>query len=81
MPPAAMPKYILGLDVGTTSIKAVLLDSASTTVVVSQTLPTISDINYSNDIKVRVNTTCTLMNLNYCVFSVCNAATLPHHAG
>lgn len=47
-----MPSYILGLDVGTTSIKAVLLESGSRSVAASQSLATASDIADSNGIKV-----------------------------
>lgn len=50
---AIMPSYILGLDVGTTSIKAVLLESGSRSVAASQSLATASDIADSNGIKVR----------------------------
>ncbi|KAK5859080.1 hypothetical protein PBY51_003171 [Eleginops maclovinus] len=39
-----MSAYILGLDVGTTSVKAVLLETVSRTVVATQSLPTASDI-------------------------------------
>ncbi|XP_061154664.1 sedoheptulokinase isoform X2 [Syngnathus typhle] len=52
-----MPPYILGLDVGTTSIKAVLLESESRSVAASQSLPTASDLADSNGIKVSARQT------------------------
>lgn len=48
---------ILGIDLGTTSIKVVLLDKRSRTVAASHTLPTTSEILNNSDIKVS-----TLMN-------------------
>lgn len=47
-----MSPYILGIDVGTTSIKAVLLERGSRAVVASQTLPTAADVADSSGIKV-----------------------------
>ncbi|KAM6907558.1 sedoheptulokinase [Xenentodon cancila] len=40
-----MPKFILGLDVGTTSVKAVLLSADSRNVAASHALPTVADIS------------------------------------
>ncbi|XP_077597181.1 sedoheptulokinase isoform X3 [Stigmatopora nigra] len=48
-----MNTYALGVDLGTTSIKAVLLECQSRTVIASQTLPTASDISDSNGIKAK----------------------------
>lgn len=47
-----MSTYTLGADLGTTSIKVVLLENTSRTVAASHTLPTASDIFDSSDIKV-----------------------------
>lgn len=46
--------YILGIDVGTTSVKVVLLETNSKTVCASQTLATESDITDSNGIRVSM---------------------------
>uniref|UniRef100_A0A4W4HMF1 Sedoheptulokinase n=2 Tax=Electrophorus electricus TaxID=8005 RepID=A0A4W4HMF1_ELEEL len=43
--PVSSAKFVLGLDLGTTSIKVVLLDSQSRTVVNSSSFPTNSEIN------------------------------------
>lgn len=51
-----MSPYILGIDVGTTSIKAVLLERGSRTVVASQTLPTTADVADNSQIKVSILT-------------------------
>lgn len=48
-----MSTYILGIDLGTTSIKAVLLDSGSRAVVASHSLQTASDIVDSSGIKAK----------------------------
>ena len=53
-PAAVMPSYILGLDVGTTSIKAILLDRDSRCVAATHSIPTTSDISDSSGIKVSV---------------------------
>ncbi|XP_060911838.1 sedoheptulokinase [Labrus mixtus] len=52
---AVMSAFILGLDVGTTSVKAVLLETDSRSVVESHALPTASDIsdNTNNGIKAK----------------------------
>lgn len=50
------PRYILGIDVGTTSVKAVLLETGSKTVAASHALPTTSDIIDNSDIKVSTFT-------------------------
>lgn len=47
-----MSPYILGIDVGTTSIKAVLLEKVSRAVVASQTLTTAADVVDNSGIKV-----------------------------
>lgn len=44
--------YILGIDLGTTSIKVALLEKTSATVTASHTLPTTSEILDNSDIKV-----------------------------
>ncbi|XP_049599596.1 sedoheptulokinase isoform X2 [Syngnathus scovelli] len=65
---AGMPPYILGLDVGTTSIKAVLLESESRSVAASQSLPTASDVADSNGIKAKEQDTGRILEtLNQCV--------------
>lgn len=50
-----MSTYILGIDVGTTSVKAVLLETGSRAVAASHALPTTSDIADMSRIKVSVN--------------------------
>ncbi|XP_077361258.1 sedoheptulokinase isoform X1 [Festucalex cinctus] len=63
-----MPIYILGLDVGTTSIKAVLLESESRSVAASQSLPTASDIADLNGIKAKEQDVVRILDtLNQCV--------------
>lgn len=47
-----MSSYILGLDVGTTSVKVVLLETASRAVAASHASPTASDIIDGRGIKV-----------------------------
>lgn len=47
-----MSSYVLGIDVGTTSVKVVLLETASRAVAASHALPTASDIIDSRGIKV-----------------------------
>lgn len=51
-----MSHYILGIDVGTTSIKAVLLERGSKALVASQTLPTAADVAGNSGIKVSILT-------------------------
>lgn len=51
-----MSQYILGIDVGTTSIKAVLLEKVSRAVVASQTLATAADVVDNSGIKVSTLT-------------------------
>uniref|UniRef100_H3CSZ0 Sedoheptulokinase n=1 Tax=Tetraodon nigroviridis TaxID=99883 RepID=H3CSZ0_TETNG len=46
-----MSTYILGIDLGTTSIKVVLLDKTSRTVAASHTVPTASEILDNSDLK------------------------------
>ncbi|XP_044226634.1 sedoheptulokinase isoform X2 [Thunnus albacares] len=63
-----MAAYILGLDVGTTSIKAVLLDSESRSVAASHSIPTTSDISDSSGIKAKEQDTVRIIDtLNRCV--------------
>ncbi|XP_051903864.1 sedoheptulokinase isoform X2 [Hippocampus zosterae] len=63
-----MHSYILGLDVGTTSIKAVLLESDSKSVAASQSLATASDIADTNGIKAKEQDTARILDtLNRCV--------------
>lgn len=59
-PPATMPAYILGIDLGTTSIKVALLEKTSRTVAASHILPTTAEILDDSDIKVS-----TLKSVNY----------------
>lgn len=47
-----MSTYILGIDVGTTSVKAVLLETGSRSVAATHTAPTTSDITDSDGVKV-----------------------------
>lgn len=47
-----MSAYILGVDVGTTSVKAVLLETGSRSVAATQALPTTSDIIDHSGLKV-----------------------------
>lgn len=51
-----MSPYILGIDVGTTSIKAILLEKGSRAVVASHTLPTEADVVDNSGIKVSTLT-------------------------
>ncbi|CAJ1064392.1 sedoheptulokinase [Xyrichtys novacula] len=48
-----MSTYILGIDVGTTSLKAVLLETDSRSVIETQALPTTSDIVDNSGTKVK----------------------------
>ncbi|XP_028278384.1 sedoheptulokinase [Parambassis ranga] len=50
---AGMSNFILGLDVGTTSVKAILLETGSRSVAASQSLPTASDLSDSSGIKAK----------------------------
>lgn len=62
---AIMSSYILGLDVGTTSVKAVLLETVSRSVAASHALPTVSDIIDCSGIKVGRNSfVLQLVNIN-----------------
>uniref|UniRef100_A0A3Q0RVE7 Sedoheptulokinase n=1 Tax=Amphilophus citrinellus TaxID=61819 RepID=A0A3Q0RVE7_AMPCI len=49
---SVMSDFILGLDVGTTSVKAVLLETGCRAVAASQALPTVSDLPDHSGIKV-----------------------------
>lgn len=51
-----MSNFILGLDVGTTSVKAVLLDRGCRAIAASQSLPTVSDLADDSGIKVSAFT-------------------------
>ncbi|XP_076025207.1 sedoheptulokinase [Genypterus blacodes] len=63
-----MTSYILGVDVGTTSVKAVLLETTSRTVEESHTLPTKSDINDDSSLKAKEqDTTRIIHTLNRCM--------------
>ncbi|XP_070774098.1 sedoheptulokinase isoform X2 [Enoplosus armatus] len=63
-----MSTYILGVDVGTTSVKAVLLETGSRSVAASQTLPTTSDIIDNSGIKAKEQDTGRIIGtLNRCI--------------
>lgn len=63
-----MSPYILGIDVGTTSIKAVLLEKVSRAVVASQTLTTAADVVDNSGIKAKEQQTSHIIDaLNRCV--------------
>ncbi|XP_068601040.1 sedoheptulokinase [Brachionichthys hirsutus] len=66
-----MSSYILGIDVGTTSVKAALLETGSRSVIASQTAPTTSDIIDSTGIKAKEQHTGRIIDtLNRCVGSL-----------
>ncbi|XP_040005507.1 sedoheptulokinase isoform X2 [Xiphias gladius] len=63
-----MSTYILGLDVGTTSVKAALLETDSRAVVVAHALPTASDIVDNSAIKAKEQDTGRIIDtVNRCV--------------
>ncbi|XP_057677710.1 sedoheptulokinase [Corythoichthys intestinalis] len=63
-----MHTFVLGVDLGTTSIKAVLLECQSRSIVASQTLPTASDIADCNGIKAKEQDTGRILDtLNRCI--------------
>lgn len=63
-----MSTYILGIDLGTTSIKAVLLESTSRAVVASHSLQTASEIVDSSGIKAKEQDTGRIIDiLNDCI--------------
>ncbi|KAK2828779.1 hypothetical protein Q5P01_019813 [Channa striata] len=63
-----MSSYVLGLDVGTTSVKAVLLETGSRTVAASHALPTASDRIDSCGIKAKEQDTGLIVDaLNRCI--------------
>lgn len=63
-----MSTYILGVDVGTTSVKAVLLKTGSREVAASHALPTTSDIIDSSGIKAKEQDTGRIIDtLNRCI--------------
>ncbi|XP_059206938.1 sedoheptulokinase [Centropristis striata] len=63
-----MSAYILGVDVGTTSVKAVLIETGSRSVAASHTLPTTSDIIDDRGIKAREQETGRIIDtLNRCI--------------
>ncbi|XP_026184189.1 sedoheptulokinase [Mastacembelus armatus] len=60
--------YILGLDVGTTSVKAVLLETGSRSVAASHSLPTASDIPDTGGVKAKEQDTGLIIDaVNRCV--------------
>lgn len=68
MAPVVMPNYILGLDMGTTSVKAVLLEIKSRTMAASCALPTMSDITDNSVIKAKEQDTGRIVDtLNQCI--------------
>ncbi|XP_051256477.1 sedoheptulokinase isoform X1 [Dicentrarchus labrax] len=63
-----MSAYILGIDVGTTSVKAVLLETGSRSVAATHTTPTTSDITDSDVVKAKEQDTGRIVDaLNRCV--------------
>nr|XP_040036055.1 sedoheptulokinase isoform X1 [Gasterosteus aculeatus aculeatus] len=63
-----MSTYILGVDVGTTSVKAVLLETGSRSVAASHALPTLSDITDHSGIKAKEQQTGRIIDtLNRCI--------------
>ncbi|KAG8008261.1 Sedoheptulokinase [Nibea albiflora] len=63
-----MSTYILGIDVGTTSVKAVLLETGSKAVAASHALPTSSDIDDNSGIKAKEQHTGRIIDtLNRCI--------------
>ncbi|XP_056252478.1 sedoheptulokinase [Seriola aureovittata] len=63
-----MSTYILGVDVGTTSVKAVLLETDTRAVTASHALPTTSDIIDSSEIKAKEQDTGRIIDaLNRCI--------------
>ncbi|GAA6218401.1 sedoheptulokinase [Lates japonicus] len=63
-----MSTYILGLDLGTTSVKAVLLETDSRAVVATHALPTASDIIDNSGTKAKEQDTVRIIDtLNRCV--------------
>ncbi|XP_068186586.1 sedoheptulokinase isoform X2 [Antennarius striatus] len=76
-----MSSYILGIDVGTTSVKAVLLETGSRSVIASHTLPTASDIIDSTGLKAKEQHTGRIIDtLNRCIGSLPRGK-LQHVAG
>ncbi|XP_031712824.1 sedoheptulokinase isoform X1 [Anarrhichthys ocellatus] len=65
---AAMSTYILGVDVGTTSVKAVLFETGSRSVAASHALPTSSDIIDHSGIQAKEQETGRIIDtLNRCI--------------
>ncbi|XP_029030562.1 sedoheptulokinase isoform X2 [Betta splendens] len=63
-----MSSFILGVDVGTTSVKVVLLETGSKSLFASHTLPTESDIIDSSGIKAKEQDTVRIIDtLNRCI--------------
>lgn len=63
-----MSNFILGLDVGTTSVKAVLLDRGCRAIAASQSLPTVSDLADDSGIKAKEQDTGRIIDtLNRCI--------------
>ncbi|XP_062341298.1 sedoheptulokinase [Osmerus eperlanus] len=66
-----MGKYVLGIDIGTTSIKAVLLDLTSKAVLENSSLPTKADIVANGGSNVKEQDTGQIINvLNKCIASL-----------
>ncbi|CAL8363698.1 unnamed protein product [Lota lota] len=63
-----MGKYVLGIDIGTTSIKVVLLEERSKTIAARYSLPTAADLVVSSGLQTHEQETGTIIStLNNCV--------------
>ncbi|XP_069556790.1 sedoheptulokinase [Brachyistius frenatus] len=63
-----MSNFILGLDIGTTSVKAVLIETGSRTVAASRALPTTADVTDDNGIKAKEQDTGRIVDaVNRCI--------------
>ncbi|KAM4619907.1 sedoheptulokinase [Polymixia lowei] len=63
-----MSKYVLGIDIGTTSIKAVLLEPSSKAIAASYSLPTTSDCINNTVLQAKEQDTCQIIrSLNECI--------------
>nr|XP_057934580.1 sedoheptulokinase [Doryrhamphus excisus] len=63
-----MSSYILGLDLGTTSVKAVLLERKSRAVIASQSLPSASDVADCSGLQAKEQDTIRIIDcLNRCI--------------
>ncbi|XP_071382050.1 sedoheptulokinase [Centroberyx affinis] len=66
-----MSEYVLGVDLGTTSVKVVLVELSSKTVAASYALPTASDILDNSGLKAKEQDTGRIINtLNQCIASL-----------